>query len=264
MFACRNCGRQSPNPQSRCPQCHQWGKFVRTGNDDFIIEEEGPVLLSRINTEDISRLETGFPGIDDILGGGLVTGLVYLISGEPGAGKSTLLMQIAEYIGEKDNPALYITGEETGPSLKLRAKRLGINMETILVSDVPEITPIIESEPEWDFAVFDSLHSIYVDDINGRPGENIQAIEVTRRLKSYTKETGVTIFLVGHINKKGDMSGPKAVEHWVDGVLEITTTEYGPREIGINKHRHGPTPGRTELIMGARGFHKGLEVVSNA
>lgn len=233
----------------KCTQCNEWETLVEEMvpvKNGFIAKKEEaeksiPALLSEINIETEMRIGIKDPELSRVLGGGVVPGSVILMAGEPGAGKSTLLLQMAL------DPALkmlYITGEESTSQIKMRAQRLGIHGDHCHIMAETNVNRIVEVIPEMNAGtvVIDSIQTLYSPEFESVPGSVAQIRECSYRLQQLSKQTGITIFLVGHITKEGDIAGPKLMEHIVDVVLNLEgDRQYNFRLLRCVKNRFGST-----------------------
>ncbi len=255
IFICSNCSYHSPKWMGKCPSCNSWNTFV----EDVVGSptEEPAVKRKSMNTgtenhaiayndleiPEYIRSVTGLCELDRVLGGGLVHGSVVLISGEPGIGKSTLLMQISECLGES-RKVLYISGEESGGQLKLRAKRLGVSGKNLYVLTETNLESILKEADKIkpDIMIVDSIQTIYDDMIKSAPGSVTQVRESALTLINRAKTDGISMLLVGHVNKEGGIAGPKVLEHMVDAVLCFEGEKLQSyRIIRANKNRFGST-----------------------
>lgn len=252
VFYCTSCGNETMKWQGRCPACGQWNTIVEhkaapAVKTKGVMAKSGPVraarTLSEVDTADEVRFSTGMEELDRVLGGGAVRGSLVLVGGAPGIGKSTLLLQLCAHVA-RTLTVLYVSGEESETQLKMRAVRLGVagdrlyvlsetNMEDVL-STVETLSP--------DVLVIDSIQTLYTGDGSSAPGSISQVKECTMTLMQLAKSQGITVFVVGHINKEGSIAGPKVLEHMVDCVLYFEgdrSTSY--RLISAAKNRFGST-----------------------
>ena len=261
-FVCRECGYTSIKWLGKCPDCASWDSF-----DEIEIRENNNLkrkLSSDNKAEKFSELElpsylrsnTGMKELDRVLGGGLVNSSVVLLSGEPGIGKSTLLLQISSELA-KSRKVLYVSGEESKGQIKLRAERLEINGESLYILTETD-TDLILSECESlkpDVIIIDSVQTLSSLRFSSAPGSITQVREGAMALIGYAKEAGAAVFLVGHVNKEGGISGPKVLEHMVDAVLYFEgerTNSY--RIIRAIKNRFGSTNEIGVFEMGDKGL----------
>ena len=229
VFYCTDCGNETPRWAGRCPACGSWNtlveqpaepksKSVRTSAST--VPARMPRQLSALDSGEELRFTTGLGELDRVLGGGAVVGSLVLIGGAPGIGKSTLLLQICSELCSVGK-VLYVTGEESERQVKMRAQRLGVTADGLYVlaeTNIADILSAVEtSEPS--ILIVDSIQTLYSADLNSGPGSVAQVKECTNQLMKIAKSMGVTVFLVGHINKEGAIAGPKVLEHMVDCVL---------------------------------------------
>ncbi|KKQ24604.1 MAG: repair protein radA protein [Candidatus Roizmanbacteria bacterium GW2011_GWC2_37_13] len=269
LFVCKNCGFGSASWYGKCPDCGKWNTL--TERPDFgphsgpsagkkeSLKKISVTPLKKIKTQAKSRIKTGLFEFDRVLGGGFVPGEVILLTGEPGIGKSTLILQSLKNIR-----TLYISGEESGEQVKNRADRLGVDLNRFLFSSDLQVEGIIESaremKDEIDIIVIDSVQTIYSKEIEGATASISQLKEVTKLLVNFAKRNNVTIILIGHITKEGEIAGPKSLEHFVDCVLNFEGEKVSNyRLIRASKNRFG---GTDEIgIFEMTG--KGLKEISN-
>lgn len=253
IFVCRECGSTSPKWLGKCPDCQAWDSF-----DEEIVEEKAQnsdikrgrssecsraELLSDLQLPNFMRSKTGLGELDRVLGGGLVDRSAVLLSGEPGIGKSTLLLQISSELA-KTRRVLYVSGEESKGQLKLRAERLGINGASLYLQTETDTEGILaECERiKPDVIIIDSVQTLCSYRFSSAPGSITQVREGAMTFINYAKTNGASVFLVGHVNKEGGISGPKFLEHMVDAVLYFEgerTNSY--RIIRAIKNRYGST-----------------------
>jgi len=256
IYVCTECGAQSPKWLGKCPHCGKWNTMIE---EVLQIESEKPsarrpsmgsslsdnkaTAYQKLTTPAYMRSESGLGELDRVLGGGLVLGSVVLLSGEPGIGKSTLLMQISDALGQ-DRKVLYVSGEESGGQLKLRAERLGVTGEHLYVLTETNLEKILSEADEIkpDVMILDSIQTIYSDKINSAPGSITQVRECALTFINKAKAEGISMLLVGHVNKEGGIAGPKVLEHMVDAVLYFEgERQQSYRIIRAIKNRYGST-----------------------
>lgn len=257
IFFCTNCGYESTGFLGKCPACSAWNSFKEAPKDPkkkrgaktqhlFTKPESELLTLDQIKEDELSRYNTKSEELNRALGGGIVPGSLTLIGGEPGIGKSTLLLQASKNFAEQELTVLYVSAEESSRQLKLRANRLGIKADCkeILVyaeNDLSSITTQIETlEPS--LVIIDSIQAVYLPDLDSVPGSPSQIRECTGNLMRLAKSSNVPIIIVGHINKDGDIAGPKILEHMVDTVLQFESTrDSNIRFLRTIKNRFGST-----------------------
>jgi DNA repair protein RadA/Sms len=219
-------------------------------------------VLSEIKASELERIPTGQDELDRVLGGGWVPGGVVLIGGDPGIGKSTLLLQALDHLARNETPALYVTGEESGPQVALRAKRLGLVASPVLVMAETQLERMVSAleSSHHRVAVIDSIQTVYSDLLSSAPGSVSQVRECAAHLTRLAKARGITIILVGHVTKEGALAGPRVLEHMVDTVLYFEgDTHSSFRLVRAIKNRFGAV---NEIGVFAM-TEKGLKGVSN-
>ena len=254
IYCCAECGNETANWAGKCPSCGAWNTLteVKLGSDrrsrtasyskgDF--KEMKLKRISELDTAAELRFMTGISEFDRVLGGGAVAGSLILVGGAPGIGKSTLLLQMCGSL-EKSRKVLYVTGEESERQLKLRAMRLGVDGgETYVLAETDMdniIAAINRAEPE--IVIIDSIQTVSDSELPSAPGSLTQIKECTMRIMRTAKDKGLTVFVVGHINKEGSIAGPKVLEHMVDCVLYFEgerSTSF--RILRAAKNRFGST-----------------------
>jgi DNA replication and repair protein RadA len=268
VYSCTECGGSSPKWQGQCPHCSAWNTLVETlaegapTNRFSAIAGSGRLQrLAEINPREESRVATGIEEFDRVLGGGLVAGGVVLIGGDPGIGKSTLLLQaLAQLAGRQS--ALYVSGEESGEQVALRARRLQLEVGGLqLLTEIhleKILAALAEHKPR--IAVIDSIQTLYSDALQSAPGSVAQVRECAAQLTRYAKQAGTCIVFVGHVTKEGALAGPRVLEHIVDTVLYFEGDPNSSfRLVRAVKNRFGAV---NELGVFAM-TDKGLRGVSN-
>ncbi|MDE2585728.1 MAG: DNA repair protein RadA [Betaproteobacteria bacterium] len=271
IYSCTECGAQVPKWQGQCPGCNAWNTLVETvleapkaGAHRFESLAPGtPKLqaLSDIDAREAARLPTGLSEFDRALGGGLVAGGVVLIGGDPGIGKSTLLLQALAALSP-EHRVLYVSGEESGQQVALRARRLQLEtgqLPLLAEINLERILGVLQGEKPL-VAVIDSIQTLWSDQLTSAPGSVAQVRECAAQLTRLAKQTGITVILVGHVTKEGALAGPRVLEHIVDTVLYFEgDTHSSFRLIRAVKNRYGAV---NELGVFAM-TDKGLKGVSN-
>ena len=276
IHTCTECGGTSPRWLGKCPHCGAWntliesvaesdapGKNRYSGARHAGLAAAQPVTpLSAIEATDIARTPSGLDELDRVLGGGIVEGGVVLIGGDPGIGKSTLLLQAVDALQRAGLPTLYVTGEESGAQVALRARRLGITGSQVAVLAEIQLEKIIATlaAQKPAVAVIDSIQTVYSDQLTSAPGSVAQVRECAAHLTRWAKSSGCAIVLVGHVTKDGQLAGPRVLEHMVDTVLYFEgDTHSSFRLIRAIKNRFGAVNEIGVFAMTERG----LKGVSN-
>ena len=252
VFYCTACGNESPKWAGRCSACGAWNtmqehieKPVAPGRAKSapVGMSRVPKKLSQVDSGDEIRFLTGMGELDRVLGGGAVEGSLVLVGGAPGIGKSTLLLQICANIC-KNRRVLYVSGEESERQLKLRAERLGVDSEELYIlseTRMSEVLAAVESVKP-DILIADSIQTLYNETNESSPGSVSQVKDCTMSLMTVSKQEGLTVFVVGHINKDGAIAGPKVLEHMVDCVLLFEGDQHSSyRLLRAAKNRFGST-----------------------
>ncbi len=229
VFVCSECGYETPKWAGKCPGCGEWNTMVEDGRlpqKSAVSAAPRPAHtfsatpLSQINAADEHRFVTGISELDRVLGGGIVKGSVILLSGDPGIGKSTILLQVCNAL-QRDIKILYVSGEESAIQIKLRAKRIGVESDSVSVMTETDVQTVCEyiNSARPDLVMIDSIQTMQHPDISSSPGSIVQVRESANLLLRTGKSLDIPIFIVGHVNKGGDIAGPKVMEHIVDTVL---------------------------------------------
>lgn len=251
VFFCQECGYESPKWMGQCPGCKSWNTFVeetvgpnQTKHQEAIGRKKAePVALSEISLDEEDRIHTGIKELDRVLGGGIVQGSMTLVGGDPGIGKSTLLLQVCRNLADRVS-VLYISGEESLKQIKLRAQRIGVfgeRLRLLCETNLDMIRQVIEKEKPT-VVVIDSIQTMYNEEVSSAPGSVSQVRESTGVLLQIAKGLGVSIFIVGHVTKDGNVAGPRVLEHMVDTVLYFEGDRHASYRIlrGV-KNRFGST-----------------------
>lgn len=258
-YACRDCGHVTPKWVGQCSRCEAWnsveeeiaspptgtnGGFHRKGSVGQLANIARPVALSDINIATRHRVPSGIAELDRVLGGGFVPGSTVLIAGDPGIGKSTLLLQCAAGVASSLGPVIYATGEESQDQIKIRAERLGIAQERLLVVPSGDVVSlgVLADEAKPALLIVDSVQTAWHSGIDGAPGMIGQVRQSAAALGEIARNTGVPVVLTGHVTKEGAVAGPKVLEHVVDVVLQLEgSSGTAIRLLRGSKNRHGAT-----------------------
>lgn len=251
VFFCQNCGHESTKWLGQCPGCREWNTFV----EEMVTEKKSkgaglsaggskPVQISAIPMDMEDRVSTHIEELDRVLGGGIVSGSLILVGGDPGIGKSTLLLQVCRQLAEDGRDVLYISGEESLRQIKLRAQRIGTfndKLQLLCETNLAMIKHVIEQHKPQ-IVIVDSIQTMYSEEVSSAPGSVSQVRESTAVFLQIAKGLGVSVFLVGHVTKDGNVAGPRVLEHMVDTVLYFEGDRHASYRIlrGV-KNRFGPT-----------------------
>lgn len=251
VYVCESCDYQSPKWMGQCPSCKKWNTFVeetyqpanvaKNQRTSVISDMSEPVLFNEMEMPKYIRVKTGTTELDRVLGGGIVKGSVVLLAGEPGIGKSTLLMQICSQLSER---VLYVSGEESKGQLKLRGERLEINGEDVYFLTETNVDSVLNHAEKLkpEIVIIDSIQTMFDPNCTSIPGSINQVKECAVKLIAKAKSQGISIILVGHVNKEGIVAGPKILEHMVDAVLYFEGERIQSyRIIRAIKNRFGST-----------------------
>ncbi|MDE2594312.1 MAG: DNA repair protein RadA [Burkholderiales bacterium] len=273
VYTCSECGGISPKWLGKCPHCNAWNTLEETRAEPTVVKNRMQALsrglnaaqpvttLADIEAADVARTPTSLEELDRVLGGGIVAGGVVLIGGDPGIGKSTLLLQALDALSAQ-MPVLYVTGEESGAQVALRARRLGLDGSRVRVQAEIQLENIIATldAERPAFCVIDSIQTVFSDQLTSAPGSVAQVRECAAHLTRVAKSSGCTMILVGHVTKDGTLAGPRVLEHIVDTVLYFEgDTHSSFRLIRAIKNRFGAV---NEIGVFAM-TDKGLKGVTN-
>ena len=272
LYVCSECGGSSAKWLGKCPSCGEWNTLIEqvaapagsAGNNRYSAPQftalagTGEIaILSEIEATDADRTSTGIDELDRVLGGGIVPGGVTLIGGDPGIGKSTLLLQAVDALQRAGQQALYITGEESGAQVALRARRLGLDRSQVQILAEIQLEKILATldATRPAIAVIDSIQTVYSDQLTSAPGSVAQVRECAAHLTRFAKASGTAIVLVGHVTKEGALAGPRVLEHMVDTVLYFEgDTHSAFRLVRAIKNRFGAVNEIGVFAMTERGL----------
>ena len=253
VYFCQECGYESAKWMGQCPGCKAWNTFVEetvsakknpSGNLKASEKRQDPVILKDISLSEDERQTTLIGELDRVLGGGIVPGSLVLVGGDPGIGKSTLLLQVCRNLAENQVAVLYISGEESLRQIKLRANRIGDfndKMQLLCETNLEVIREVIERKKP-DVVVIDSIQTMFHEDVSSAPGSVSQVRESTNILMQIAKGMGISVFIVGHVTKEGNVAGPRVLEHMVDTVLYFEGDRHASyRVLRAVKNRFGST-----------------------
>ena len=252
IFICQECGHQVSKWLGKCPECNSWNSFSEerqlqpsSSKSRNNFESSAPLTITEVQPIQENRLTTGIAEFDRVLGGGMVKGSLILIGGEPGIGKSTLTLQSMGHLSKQGKKVLYVSGEESGSQIKLRAERLDALSENLLICSEICVEGIIQwiEKIRPEVLVLDSVQTFYTEDLQSAPGSIGQVREVAFKIFQEIKRRNLPTLLIGHINKDGAIAGPKSLEHIVDTVVYFEGEQgHAYRALRAIKNRFGPTP----------------------
>ena len=268
QYVCQACGRTTPAFMGRCPRCGEFDTMIEeiiivespsAGPKSRLSVDSVPQRLSDVTADGVERLHLLSEEFSRVLGGGIVPGSLVLVGGDPGIGKSTLLLEVAAQVAERHGPTLYVSGEESARQIKMRADRLHIeagdlflvtetNLNAIL-AHVESVKPVM--------LIVDSIQTTHTDELKSAAGSVSQVRAAAARLQEFAKESGLAVFLVGHVTKEGAIAGPRVLEHIVDTVLYLEGDPFHRyRLLRSVKNRFGATSEVGVFEMGARGMEE--------
>ena len=250
-YVCSNCGATTSSWAGKCAECGEWNTMQEEAVlDSGIVNGTAsngraltPASVGSMIAHDQKRLTSGIADVDTVLGGGIVAGSVNLIAGQPGIGKSTLLLQLANAIAKKHS-VLYVSGEESGHQIGLRAQRLGVDTDTLQLATTTSADDIAATvaTKQYELVVVDSIQTVTVAAVSSAAGSVSQITNSTHLILNAAKQSGTAVVLVGHVTKEGSIAGPKVLEHVVDVVLQLEGDRYGGfKVLRAVKNRFGPT-----------------------
>ena len=252
IFICQECGHQVSKWLGKCPECSSWNSFseerqlqVSPLKSRPNQTSSSPITIDQVQAVQNNRVTTGIGEFDRVLGGGMVEGSLILIGGEPGIGKSTLTLQSMGHLARQGKKVLYVSGEESGPQIKLRAERLDALSKNLLICSEICVEGIIQwvDKIRPEVLVLDSVQTFYTEDLQSAPGSIGQVREVAFKIFQEIKTRNLPTLIIGHINKDGAIAGPKSLEHIVDTVVYFEGEQgHAFRALRAIKNRFGPTP----------------------
>ena len=248
-FVCQQCGMTATKWLGRCSDCDSWNSFVEEESVQESLNSgvrlgttRKPIPYPDIETDGTMRATSGVEEFDRVLGGGIVSGSLVLLGGDPGVGKSTLLLQVAAERSRNGSNVVYVSGEESERQIKLRGERLGISSKSLLLYSETQLDRILETlrRTSPDLVVVDSVQTVFSPRFSSAPGSISQVREVTAEFLFYAKSSDTPVFLIGHVTKEGNLAGPKALEHMVDTVLYFEgESHHSHRVVRAVKNRYG-------------------------
>ena len=263
-YVCQQCGYETARYMGKCPECGQWDTFIEEVSvkdaqvsHKIIDNVSPPVLIRDIETDKEIRTSTNIAELDRVLGGGLVKGSLVLLAGDPGIGKSTILLQTSGELSKSGKKILYISAEESSNQVKLRADRLQVNTDNLYIYPQTNFElikkHILDQKP--DVVIVDSIQAIYSDDIQSSAGSVSQIRECCNELMHIAKQENITMIVIGHVTKEGNIAGPKVLEHMVDTVIQFEGDKYKSyRILRAVKNRFGNTSEVGIFEMGVNGL----------
>lgn len=249
-WICQNCGYETAKSLGKCPECSSWGSFVEeieqtaAQRTSLPLYDIKPCLIDEITIDHSIRVSTGIEEFDRVLGGGLVQGSLVLLAGDPGIGKSTILLQTGKSVCSGGKKILYVSAEESASQIKLRAERLGVKSDKLYIYSQTNFDLIKRQIEEMkpDMLVIDSIQAVYSQNITSSPGSVSQIRECTNILMDIAKNKNITVVVIGHVTKDGNIAGPKVLEHMVDTVIYFEGDRYKSyRLLRCMKNRFGTT-----------------------
>lgn len=246
QYLCSSCGYKSPKWMGQCPTCGTWDSLDLQHASTVTSKLDRPLSLiqyGKISSERVLRFNSGFGELDRVLGGGFVPGSLLLFGGDPGIGKSTLMLQVATYLQKNQRSVLYVSGEESALQIKMRGDRLNLDAAELSLLNETAYDALAQAvdEGHFDVVFIDSIQTMFCSELPSGPGSVSQVREITSRLLTLSKTREITVVLIGHITKEGNLAGPKTLEHMVDGVFYFEGDKYHQlRLIRSQKNRFGP------------------------
>ena len=265
-YVCQSCGYESAGYLGKCPECASWASFVEElaekdskSQQSSAVDKVLPTRLTEIKMDSEIRFSSGLSEFDRVLGGGIVQGSLLLLAGDPGIGKSTILLQTSGNLCNDNKKVLYVSAEESASQIKLRAERLGIKSENLYIYPQTNFELIKKHIEEMmpDLVIIDSIQAIYTEMIQSSAGSVSQIRECTNALMALAKNNNVSIIVIGHVTKEGNIAGPKVLEHMVDAVIQFEGDKYKTyRILRSIKNRFGNTSEVGIFEMSGKGLNE--------
>lgn len=264
-YICQKCGASYLRWMGKCESCGEWNSVVeevKSQNENIRIKSEGRILkpqsINNIEAQKFSKIKSGIGEFDRVIGGGIVSGAVILLGGDPGIGKSTIALQLSNKIAEISNKnSLYISGEESANQVRMRADRLSTlsaNLQFLSETNIDNVIATVK-DIKPGLIILDSIQTVYSNDFDSAAGSVVQVRESANRLIRCAKENNIPVILIGHVTKGGEVAGPKTLEHLVDTVLYLEGDRFHNfRILRSNKNRFGPTSEIGVFEMKGSGF----------
>jgi DNA repair protein RadA/Sms len=265
LWSCNECGHTQPKWSGSCPLCHNWNTFAEEVDltQQKVRFEAGakqpaqPMRVSEVKAVEFKRMLTQIGEFDRLMGGGIVTGSLTLVGGDPGIGKSTLMLQLSQRLASQGLTVLYICGEESVQQTSLRANRLGVSDDRLYLLSETNFGAIKHhiDQLKPDVLIVDSIQILYKEELPSAPGSVTQVREIATEFMHISKGMGISTFLIGHVTKTGEIAGPRVLEHLVDTVLDFDgDRQHGYRMLRGIKNRFGPTDDLAIFQMGENGL----------
>ncbi|HSW86614.1 MAG TPA: DNA repair protein RadA, partial [Rhabdochlamydiaceae bacterium] len=265
VWCCSDCGHKQVKWSGSCSTCNAWNTFSQEIEfdekqkrfDSKTLQPSQALRIKDVSNTDFARTSTKMQEFDRLLGGGIVTGSLTLIGGDPGIGKSTLMLQVAHALAEQGLTVLYVCGEESVEQTSMRARRLKICSDKLYLLNETLFSNIKHQADTLkpDVMIVDSIQILYKNEIPSAPGSVSQVREIATEFMHLSKGSGISTFLIGHVTKSGEIAGPRALEHIVDTVLDFEgDRQHGYRLLRAVKNRFGPTDDIALFQMGIDGL----------
>jgi DNA repair protein RadA/Sms len=251
-YQCQGCNAVSPRWIGFCPNCRSYNSYVMQAGAS--VRTVAPVALADVHAPDVARYDTGFEGVNEVLGGGFPEGGLILLGGDPGVGKSTLTLQVCASLAA-NGQVLYVAAEEPATQIKQRADRLRVSAPALYLLCENSLDAALGAALEARFIVIDSIQTVTLDRLSAEAGSPKQVKACVLELMKFAKARGCAALIISHVTKSKKIAGPRALEHMVDTVLYFAGEEESTlRVLSCKKNRYGPSNIRAELYGGSNGF----------